>query len=198
MGSESDPLVDYHAIKNELKSYNVGLTKHPSIIAASKMDEEGSKEKLKQLKRGIRKVKIFPISALTHEGINEMLYECARLLQETPVMPLEVPVAASRLYEAKQGQSIFEIHKKSDHTFIITGERVLKTYRLINTTTDEGMLKLLAYLERSGSKIGRANWKPKMATRHFGRFPVRILFLELFSMKLEHYLGVIENLSATN
>jgi len=148
MATTRDPVADYKAIKNELKSYNVGLTKRPSVIAASKMDEEGAPEKLKLLKRGVRKTKIFPISALTHEGINEMLYECARLLKETPAMPLEVEHKTARLYEAKKAEAIFEIHKKNDHTFVVTGERILRTYRLINTTTDEGMLKLLAYLRK--------------------------------------------------
>jgi len=148
MASKHDPVADYRQIKNELKSYNVGLTKRPTVIAASKMDEPGSEEKLKLLKKGVRGVKIYPISALTHEGINEMLYECARLMKDAPVMPLEVEVGSRRVYEAKASEPIFTIVKRNEHTFIITGERVLRTYRLINISTDEGLLKLLAYLRK--------------------------------------------------
>ncbi|MFA5236173.1 MAG: GTPase ObgE [Bacilli bacterium] len=148
MASGRDPVADYRVIKQELKTYQGGLAKRPAVIAASKMDEPGADEALKLLKRGVRKVKIFPISALTHEGINELMYECARLIKETPEMPLYVPSSEVKRYSYKGKAAPFDIVKKNEHTFVITGERVTRTYRLINISTDEGLLKLLAYLRK--------------------------------------------------
>lgn len=47
-------------------------------------------------------------------------------------------------------KEIFTIMKDADGSYVITGDRVIRTYRLINTTTEEGMMKLIAYLNRIG------------------------------------------------
>ncbi len=148
MSSLRDPVNDYKTIKNELKSYQSGLTKRPAVIAASKMDEEGSNIKLKALRKGTRGIKIFPISALTHEGINELMYECVRLIQLTPAMPLDVEATKVKVYQATKVEALYDIIKEGEHRFRIIGERVLRTYRLINISTDEGLLRLLAYLRK--------------------------------------------------
>lgn len=148
MSTTRDPVVDYRTIKNELKSYHSGLTKRPAIIAASKMDEPGAEVKLKALRKGVRGTKVYPISALTHEGINELMYECVRLLDTTPALPLDVSKEKVKVYKAKQEEALFDIVKENEHTFRIIGERVIRTYRLINISTDEGLLKLLAYLRK--------------------------------------------------
>ena len=40
--------------------------------------------------------------------------------------------------------------RNDEHTFEIKGERVVRTYHLINTKTDEGIDRLLGYLDRIG------------------------------------------------
>ena len=40
--------------------------------------------------------------------------------------------------------------RREDGYFEILGERVIRTYKLINIKTDEGMDRLLAYLDRIG------------------------------------------------
>ena len=57
---------------------------------------------------------------------------------------------------------IFDIKKVDEHTYVITGERVLRTYHLINITEEEGMLKLIQYLE----KIGVDNKLHKMGAKN--------------------------------
>ena len=148
MSSGRNPVADFNTIKAELKTYQSGLTKRPAVIAASKMDEPGAEAALKLLKKGVRKTKIFPISALTHQGINELMYECVALLKTIPPMPLEIEKSRIRVYQAKEEAPIFEITRRNEHTFILGGERLIRTYRLINISTDEGLLKLLAYLRK--------------------------------------------------
>lgn len=153
MASERDPYKDYLAINVELEKYGYNLTKRPTIFCATKMDEEGSNKKLLLLEKKLEQ-KVFPISALTNQGIKELLFACADLLDETPPFPLvskEGEIEKMRIYDAtKDHEAIFEIVKIKDDTFEIVGERVERTYHLINISTDQGLLKLLTYLRRIG------------------------------------------------
>ncbi len=67
-----DPVSDYKAIKEELSSYSPKLAEKEQILVANKMDVPEARENLKQFKRKIKK-EIFPISAVTGEGIDKLL-----------------------------------------------------------------------------------------------------------------------------
>jgi GTP-binding protein len=74
-----NPLEDYKTINQELKSYAALLSRKIQIIAANKMDLEGAKENLKKFKKTVKK-KIYPISALNKEGLEELLDAVAEKL----------------------------------------------------------------------------------------------------------------------
>ncbi|MBU1870491.1 MAG: GTPase ObgE [Candidatus Omnitrophica bacterium] len=67
-----DPIEDYRTINEELKSYSKEVYKKPQIIAANKMDLEGAKKNLTRFKKAIKK-KVYPISALKKEGLEELI-----------------------------------------------------------------------------------------------------------------------------
>lgn len=67
-----DPLEDYKVINKELGGYTNELLKKPQIIAANKMDLEGASENLKRFKVAVKK-KVYPISALKKEGLEELI-----------------------------------------------------------------------------------------------------------------------------
>lgn len=153
MGSERNPYDDYLTINNELEKYGYNLTNRPTLICASKMDEEGSEEKRLAFEKKLKQ-KVYPLSSLTNEGVRELLYACANLLKETPPFPLvskEGEIEKMRIYDAtKDYQEIFTIKKVKEGVFRIVGERVERTYNLINISTDQGLLKLLSYLRKIG------------------------------------------------
>lgn len=72
-----DPVDDYKAINNELKSYNVLLGKKIQIIAANKMDLDGAKENLKKFIKVVKKA-VYPVSALKKEGLKELVDAVAK------------------------------------------------------------------------------------------------------------------------
>ena len=67
-----DPLEDYRTINKELKDYNPEVFKKPQVLAANKMDLEGADENLKRFRKSIKR-KIYPISALQGEGLEELV-----------------------------------------------------------------------------------------------------------------------------
>ena len=70
-----DPYADYTSLNEELKLYSQKLAMTPQIIVLNKMDMPGTKENLKKFKARLGRKKVFPISALTGEGIKELLQE---------------------------------------------------------------------------------------------------------------------------
>ncbi len=67
-----DPVEDYHTINKELSMYSNDLTKKSKVIAANKMDLESSKINLARFTKAIKN-KIYPISALNKEGLEELI-----------------------------------------------------------------------------------------------------------------------------
>jgi len=79
----SDPVKDVEVIMGELASFGEGLEAKPMILVASKIDV-ANKEKLAKLKRYAKKkgLELFPISAVTGKGIDDLKYAMADKLDE--------------------------------------------------------------------------------------------------------------------
>src|SRR5205809_931735 len=78
-----DPVKDVGVIMGELASFGAKLDEKPMIMVASKIDV-ANKEKLAKLKRYCKKhgYELFPISAVTGKGIEELKYEMAERVEE--------------------------------------------------------------------------------------------------------------------
>ena len=150
---EEDPFDSFNKINNELGSYKLDLLKRPMLVAVNKMDCEDSEERLAKLKEKLGdKYEVFPICAMKREGVKPLLRRAYELLQTTPIFPIfhKEDSAEFTVSPDKKEKELFTIMKDADGSYVITGDRVIRTYRLINTTTEEGMMKLIAYLNRIG------------------------------------------------
>ena len=78
-----DPKKDYQILLNELASYNPTIVKKKKIVAVTKMDivSEADRKEFTKLKFG-RGVVTVPISAVTGEGIRNLLDEMWKLLKK--------------------------------------------------------------------------------------------------------------------
>ncbi len=78
-----NPVEDFKVIMGELKSFGAGLENKPMIVVASKMDAV-NKEKLAKLKRHCtrHKLELFPISAVTGKGIEELKWALGQKVTE--------------------------------------------------------------------------------------------------------------------
>ena len=76
-----DPVQDYEVITHELANFGSGLDTKPTIVVASKIDVANA-DKLAKLKRYCKrkKLELFPISAVTGEGIEELKWAMAKKL----------------------------------------------------------------------------------------------------------------------
>ena len=141
-----DAYSDYKIINSELKEYGFGLENRPTILVATKMDEEGAQEKLDAFKKKVKK-EVLPISALTDEGIDKVIYKCIDLLRVTPLFPLykeDEEIMDNKVYTLDEEEKEFEIIKVKAHRYQIVGNKIIKFYKMTNISTDEGMMKLLS------------------------------------------------------
>ena len=78
-----DPVKDFEVIMEELRSFGAGLEAKPVILAASKSDV-ANRSKLTKLKRYAKShgLEIFPISAVTGEGVEKLKYAMAEKVEE--------------------------------------------------------------------------------------------------------------------
>jgi GTP-binding protein len=78
-----NPVKDFEVISEELKRFGAGLENKPVIVVASKIDV-ANKDKLAKLKRYCKKqdLELFPISAVTGKGIQELKYAMADKVEE--------------------------------------------------------------------------------------------------------------------
>ena len=88
-----DPVKDVEVIMGELESFGAGLEKKPTIMAASKIDI-ANKRKLSKLKRYCTKtgLELFPISAVTGEGVDKLKYAMTARLEQISRSTVAEPV----------------------------------------------------------------------------------------------------------
>jgi len=80
-----DPVEDFTAINRELALYSPELASRPQVVAANKMDLPEARANLDRLRAALPDCEIFPVSAVTGEGLDLLIARVAVLLQELPL-----------------------------------------------------------------------------------------------------------------
>ncbi|MFB9279200.1 GTPase ObgE [Cohnella cellulosilytica] len=115
-----DPFDDWVKINDELRLYNAKLADRPQIVAANKMDMPESEENLAVFRDRIAEIRpdieIMPISSLTKQGVREMLYRVAELLESLPEITEQE--ADEQAAKAEEGV-VFRYEADDDMAFTI-------------------------------------------------------------------------------
>lgn len=133
-GSEDrDPIEDYYTIRSELYDYSPALHALPQFIAANKMDIPGAEENLVRLREELEEedIPIFPVSAATVSGFEELL---DAIVKKLPELPKTKAFEEEELVQEPQYEKGFEIEKDGD-IFVVTGGTV--DYILDTTNADD-------------------------------------------------------------
>lgn len=149
-----DPYQDFKIVNDELKNYGFNLIKRPMVVVINKVEDEESRKKAEKIKDILEKdnYHVFLISGILHENVNELLNYTYELLLNAPAFPLyEDKQEEIKIYNAKlDAKKDYEIVKTGPHAYRIQGERIERTYSLVNTSTDEGISKLISILKNLG------------------------------------------------
>jgi len=149
-----DPYQDFKDINEELKKYGFNLIKRPMLVAINKVEDDESLAKAIELKKQIESdgYEVMFFSSLLHENIETLLEKVYDMLEHAPVFPLyESKEEEIKVYNAHDEiKREFEIVRTGPHSYRIQGERIERTYSLVNTSTDEGIAKLISILKNVG------------------------------------------------
>ena len=119
-------LEDYEKINNEITSYSSKLGELPQIVVLNKIDMlYGEENKIEEFANTIGK-KVFPISAITHDGTKELLDEIYSALK---TLPKQEPFETDYYEFEKPDENMYEIIKIDDDTYEITGGFIDKLAR---------------------------------------------------------------------
>lgn len=119
-------LEDYEKINNEITSYSSKLGELPQIVVLNKIDMlYGEENKIEEFANTIGK-KVFPISAITHDGTKELLDEIYSALK---TLPKQEPFETDYYEFEKPDENRYEIIKIDDDTYEITGGFIDKLAR---------------------------------------------------------------------
>ncbi|WP_442595215.1 GTPase ObgE [Neobacillus sp. D3-1R] len=150
-----DPYEDYVTINKELKEYNLRLTERPQIIVANKMDVPEAEENLKVFKEKLEEdYPIFPISAVTSQGLRDLLFAIADKIETTPEFPLyeeEEDVSVNRvMYKHEAKEPNYRITRGPDGAFEVSGEEIEKLFKMTNFARDESIQRFSRQLRGMG------------------------------------------------
>ena len=143
-----DPYEDYEKINEELKAYDEKLMEKPQIIVANKMDMPNAKENLAHFQAKLPEdVEVFPISAITKEGLRQLLFAIADKLEQ---IPKTVETEEQVVIEHKKDEKPFTISRADDGVFILAGEKVERLFKMTNFHSDEAVQRFARQLRRMG------------------------------------------------
>ncbi len=151
-----DPYDDFVTINNELEQYNLRLTERPQIIVANKMDMPESEENLKLFKEKLNDehAQIFPISALTRKGLDEMLYAVADLLETTEEFPMheiqDEDKEVSVLYKHESEGAGFKITRDDDGAYVLSGDTIERLFKMTDFNFDQSVRKFARQMRGMG------------------------------------------------
>ena len=163
-----DPIADIHSIMNELNAYNPEIAKRPQVIAANKIDvmsEEERETAITLLKEEFEPegFEVFPISAVTGEGVNELLWRVNQLLKELPQETTEFETEYFIDDQDDPEEQILVYYNEKDGLYDVEGPRIQRMLGYTNLESERGFnffqkcLKengILEELERLGIQEG--------------------------------------------
>ena len=147
-GSEGrDPANDLDQINSELDRYG-DLGERPQIIVCNKMDLPGAEENLKRIRALAEGMgcPVFPVSAATHQGFDELLDETARQLENLPPV---LHYQEEEIPEEKEDYNAFEISRE-DGVFIVSGPGMDRLIDSVNFDDQESLNWFHRTLRRRG------------------------------------------------
>ncbi|MBR2545556.1 MAG: GTPase ObgE [Erysipelotrichaceae bacterium] len=148
--SGRDPLEDYEIINNEMGTYRFNLLQRPQIVVANKMDEDGAEENLERFRKAHPDLEVFPTTALIAEGLQEVLYRAADLLDVTEPFPLQQDENIGVLYKYEPEPEPFTIRNLGNGQWVVEGEEINRLFSRTDFENEQQVMQFGMALRKMG------------------------------------------------
>lgn len=147
-----DAVEDYKIIRRELKRYNERLTERPEIIVLNKADLVNDEEVYELFKSEVGEDKeIYPISAATHQNIDELLYRVADLLERTEQDEIVPEESDTRVvYRHEKDPDAFEITRDDDGAYVVSGGAIERLFKMTDFNRDAAVRRFARQMRSMG------------------------------------------------
>ncbi len=145
------PLENIKKINSELEKYKEGLSSRPTVIAVNKMDIPEAKENFNKICSIYEPlgIPVYPISAATNTGLNELLQKVYEILKKYP-QNIVFDEDFDEFIEPETANEPFTITKPSDKYYVVEGVGVEKMMGYTNIETEKGFAFFQKYLRDKG------------------------------------------------
>ena len=148
-----DPVEDIYKINEELKAYNPEIAARPQVIAANKTDviyPEGE-DPVERLKKEFepKGYPVFPISGVTGEGIQELLYYVSEQLDQLEKEPITFQQEYFPEEELLYENLPYTVTKEED-VYVVEGPKIEKMLGYTNLDSEKGFMFFQKFLKDTG------------------------------------------------
>lgn len=171
-----DPIADIHAINKELNAYSPEVAARPQVIAANKIDaiwdtEHDPVERIRQ-EFEPRGIPVFPISAVSGQGLKELIYHVKSILDtmdDTPVVFEQEFFPEERFIQENLPYTVEKSSEEAD-TYIVEGPRIEKMLGYTNLDSEKGFAFFQRFLKDTGilEDLEKAGVKEGDTVRMYG------------------------------
>jgi GTP-binding protein len=178
-----DPVSDFEVIEAELRAYDAlgdrPLSDRPRLVVLNKIDVPDARDLAELVRPEFeqRGLKVFEVSAATHEALRELSFAMAEMVAaHRAAQPVEEPTRLV-IRPAPVGGADFEVRALGDDTFLVTGEKPVRWLRQTDFSNDEAVGYLADRLARLGveERLAAAGAEPG-ATVYIGSEEESIVF----------------------
>lgn len=152
-----DPIDDIYKITKELKKYNPEIAKRPQVIAANKVDcifDDGQENPVDRLRKEFepKGIKVYPISAVTGQGIRELLFHIKELLDSCPkkAIVFEQEFFPEDMLINESLPFTVQVDEEDPSVFIVEGPRIEKMLGYTNLDSEKGFAFFQRFLKEGG------------------------------------------------
>ena len=149
-----DPIADIYAINKELEAYNEDIANRPQVIAANKIDciydEDANPVDLIRAEFEPKGIKVFPISAVSGEGVKELLFYVREMLDNVDD---SVTIFEQEFFPefGIYGNEPFTVtYDDLEEEYVIEGPRVERMLGYTNLESEKGFAFFQNFLKESG------------------------------------------------
>ena len=150
-----DPVEDIYTINRELQSYQVDLSCKPQVIAANKTDVLFSVDDspLQRIRETFEPqgIPVFPISAVSGQGIRELLYHVRAMLDrldENPVVFQQEFFPGQMLSDSNEPFTVS--YDGQAQEYVVEGPRIEKMLGYTNLESEKGFAFFQNFLKEAG------------------------------------------------
>ena len=139
-GASPDPAADYRAINRELALYSEKLAAKPQIVVLNKMDLAEAREAWPLLQMELAEAgALHAISAVTREGVPELLRLIAARLEELPPeAPAEEGLFVFRPHEQIESKA-FQVIREGPGVYRVRGEEIERLAAMTDWSREESL-----------------------------------------------------------